>query len=106
MPEGTLTKAGIAARNDLIRSRLPFSHPADRFVMTCGIDALEDAEKFEALTAVKSFDAFTEDNDPHGEHDFISVTLKSGTKCFWKVDDYNGHDGIRCVVTLLLADEY
>jgi len=106
MSEGTLTATGKAARNDSIRAQLPFSHPFDRFVMTRGIDALEDAEKFEALTAVKSFTAFDTDNDPYGEHDFISVTLKSGTKCFWKVDDYNGHDGIRCVVTLLLADEY
>ena len=106
MPEATLSKAGIVARNDRMRAILPFSHVADRFVMTRGIAAMEDEQKFEAITAVKSFDTFTNDNDPHGEHDFGAFTLKSGDKCFWKIDDYNGTDGIRCLLTILLADEY
>ena len=102
----TLTKTGIAARNDRMRAILPFSHPADRVVMTCGIAALEEGARFEAITAVKDFATFTKDNDPHGEHDFGAFTLSTGDKCFWKIDDYQGHEGIRCVLTLLLAEEW
>ncbi len=74
--------------------------------MTRGIDALGPTLIAEALGIVANFSEFTEDNDPYGEHDFGSFTLSDGSKCFWKIDDYQGHDGIRCVLTILLAEEY
>ena len=40
-----------------------------------------------ATRAVASFAAFTEDNDPYGEHDFGAFHL-SGDKLFWKIDTY------------------
>jgi hypothetical protein len=41
-----------------------------------------------ATAAVRGFDAFTEDNDPHGEHDFGSFCL-AGERLFWKIDYYS-----------------
>jgi Protein of unknown function (DUF3768) len=39
------------------------------------------------LAAVRSFNNFTSDNDPHGEHDFSSVELE-GVIYFFKIDYY------------------
>lgn len=105
MPE-TLSKEEVAALNDALRAALPFHKAGDKFVMTQGIAGLGEEAQFEAMTAVKSFDTFTEDNDPHGEHDFGSFTLSTGDKCFWKIDDYQGQEGINRLLTILLADEY
>ena len=41
-----------------------------------------------ALAAVQAFAAFTLENDPHGEHDFGSLTV-SGTKLYFKIDYYD-----------------
>lgn len=69
-----------------------------------------------ALAAVRSFDAFTVNNDPYGEHDFGCVAV-GGEKVFWKIDYY---DTTLCygsndpadpeqttrVITIMLAHEY
>jgi hypothetical protein len=106
MPETTLTAADKAHRNDTIRSILPASHRQDRVVYTAGLSALGSAVLAEAFMAVRTFKDFSEGNDPYGEHDFGAFELSTGDKCFWKIDDYNGYDGIRCVLTVLLAEEY
>jgi len=38
---------------------------------------------------VESFDSFTEDNDPHGEHDFGAFEHEA-QRIFWKIDPING----------------
>jgi len=70
---------------------------------------------------VAAFDSFTEDNDPHGEHDFGNFNYE-GTRIFWKIDYYDrtsfgtGRDmgsedpsdpakTLR-VLTIMLASEY
>jgi hypothetical protein len=69
-----------------------------------------------ALAAVCSFDAFTVDSDPYGEHDFGCVSV-SGEKVFWKIDYYDttlcyGSDDpadpaqTTRVITIMLAHEY
>lgn len=100
------TLSETAVRNDAIRARLPFADLRDKSVITRGIQALGRDVVFEAIAAVKNFNTFTEDCDPHHEHDFGSFVLSTGDKCFWKIDDYQGQEGIRCLITLLLADEY
>ena len=40
------------------------------------------------LEKVQTFDSFTEDNDPHGEHDFGSFE-HNGDRIFWKIDYYD-----------------
>jgi hypothetical protein len=65
---------------------------------------------------MQMFEAFTPDNDPHGEHDFGSFTL-DGVLVYWKIDYYdpaikNGSanpadEAATCrVFTLFLASEY
>src|SRR5260370_40106232 len=59
-----------------------------RVMMTCGVDTLPDMVKAKALQLVATFDQFTEDNDPSGEHDFGSFELVNRT-FFWKIDYYD-----------------
>ena len=106
MPTTELTAKETAARNDRIRAILPMTHKQDRFVYTAGLDALGAEIVAEAIGKVKTFSDFKEENDPYGEHDFGSFTVSTGDKCFWKVDDYRGHDGIRCVLTIMVAEDY
>lgn len=63
---------------------------------------------------MQTFDAFTADNDPHGEHDFGTVE-HGGTRIVWKIDDYPPPDREHGsedpadpaqVLTLMLAEEY
>jgi hypothetical protein len=95
-----------AARNDRIRQLLPMVHQEDRFVVSSGLMSLGAEALRDAMKQTKAQKEFDPDNDPYGEHDFGSFTLATEEKCFWKIDDYNGHDGIRCVVTLMLAEDY
>lgn len=88
-------------------------------VVTSGVQSLlaEAGESMEALvSAVRNFDDFTEDNDPHVEHDFGKFSFLS-TDLFWKIDQYNAtYDGgsedptdlsITCrVLTIMLTQEY
>ena len=80
--------------------------------ITSGVKELEDLAGL--LRVVRTFDTFTEDNDPHHEHDFGSVVWK-GEKVFWKLDYYDGNleYGVhplsrkcRRILTVMLADEY
>jgi hypothetical protein len=40
-----------------------------------------------AFVQLTTFEAFTETNDPHGEHDFSSFE-HGGVRIFWKIDAY------------------
>ena len=37
---------------------------------------------------MKAYDAFTDDNDPHREHDFGAFEV-DGAELFWKIDCYD-----------------
>lgn len=102
----------IRALNDALRT----TFRGGRVLVTQGIRALPLELNASVLQAVQAFDAFTPENDPHGEHDFGSFELE-GHRIMWKVDYYNrALDGgsedpadpkvTTRVLTIMLAEEY
>ncbi|MEY9821262.1 hypothetical protein AB7M69_011033 [Bradyrhizobium japonicum] len=99
----------IALLNDAFRH----TFCGGKVMMTIGVAELPDCVKAEALRQVADFSGFTEENDPHGEHDFGSFDLV-GRKFFWKIDlyeepdvkDANGDPVVNRVLTIMLASEY
>jgi hypothetical protein len=57
-------------------------------MMTAGVSELPDCVKAKALELVAKFDQFSEDNDPHAEHDFGSFELVNRV-FLWKIDYYD-----------------
>jgi Protein of unknown function (DUF3768) len=87
-----------------------------RILFTAGVSDLGVIFSHQALALVRRFDAFTQGNDPHGEHDFGSFTHQ-GHKLFWKIDyydavcKYGSEDPADLtkttrVLTIMLAEEY
>ncbi len=84
--------------------------------MTEGITSAPDGFAKRAIAAMRTFDTFTKDNDPHEEHDFGAFDLE-GQRLLFKID-YYGPDMQRGsddssdeaqtyrVLTLMLAHEY
>ena len=54
-------------------------------MITAGVEAMPAEQRRSLLAKVRAFDAFTEDNDPHGEHDFGAVD-EGDVRYFWKID--------------------
>jgi hypothetical protein len=116
----TISSQKIAAINDVFRTNLGIptfcgSIPG-RIVMTAGVAACSPADQNNILRKVRDFNSFTEDNDPHGEHDFGAFD-HAGERLFWKFDYYA--PGMECgsedpadlsktfrVLTILLASEW
>jgi hypothetical protein len=104
--------ARIRELNDAFRK----SFTGGKMVMTASVAALPEMVKASALATLAEFNDFTPENDPHGEHDFLSFEQHNRT-FFWKCDYYNTEmDGgaedpadpgktIR-VGTLMLAEDY
>lgn len=103
----------IRALNDEARWYLPDG----RLVVSRGIAALAVEEQAAILERVRTFDEFTSQNDPYGEHDFGAFE-HAGHSVFWKIDYYD-RDGEEYgspdpsdpslttrVLTVLLAGEY
>jgi len=99
--------------NDRFRRDFPAN---GRRYITDGIFALDSDDRDAILEKVRTFDTFTEDNDPHGEHDFGAFDFK-GERIFWKIDYYdaackhgseNPADPAQTtrVLTIMLAEEY
>src|SRR5579863_9933886 len=87
------TAARIAALNDEFRqavglTRTGGSAVTGRCFVTAGVAALSIEAQAEILDRVRSFSDFKSANDPHREHDFGSISLKSGEEVFWKIDYY------------------
>ena len=121
--------ARIARLNDLARSAMGV---ASTVVATVGFRSLPDADQSCVRELIETFDAFDEDNDPHGERDFGTIyQLVCGRwttdrprvredereRVFWKFDYYDpdllfgSEDAAnpaitRRVLTIMLADEY
>jgi hypothetical protein len=100
------------ALNDALRATLQ----GGKVIMTASVNALPAAIQATALAAMRTFSDFTEDNDPHGEHDFGSFEIE-GEKFFFKIDyfdkdmEYGSEDPsspakTTRVLTLMLAKDY
>jgi hypothetical protein len=108
----TPATARIRALNDTLRR----THLDGLLHLTPGLVALGLEMIMLIDEAVASFEAFTPENDPHGEHDFGIVTVRGHTILF-KIDyyDLDMHGAspdpadptvTRRVMTLMLAEEY
>lgn len=75
----------IRRLNDLLREHAIGN---GSMVITSGVAALDDATRTNVITAVLTYDAFSDDNDPYGEHDFGAYEI-DGEKFFWKIDYYD-----------------
>ena len=119
----------IARLNDLARSAMGVACTA---VTTVGFRSLPDADQSRVREMIETYDAFDEDNDPHGKRDFGTIyQLCDGSwtterprlsddereRVFWKFDYYDcdlqfgSEDAAnpaitRRVLTIMLADEY
>lgn len=87
-----------------------------RWMMTAGVQALGPDFVLLATRAVQTFSAFTEDNEPYGEHDFGAFDI-AGERLFCKIDYYDrdlrygsndpADPSITArVLTIMLASEY
>jgi len=87
-----------------------------RIMLTIGIRELGERAVQEVIEKIRKFSDFNENNDPHGEHDFGSIT-HNGIKVLWKVDYYDrslefgspdpSDASITTrVMTIMCADEY
>ena len=52
-------------------------------MLTVSVQELEAEEKAKLLNAVRTFNAFNGDNDPHQEHDFGHIDLFGTISLFW-----------------------
>ena len=107
----------VAELNDALRHD-PGTGEHGRIMMTRGVSELGIPFTMQALAKLKSFDTFTNDNDPYGEHDFGSFDL-DGHNLFWKINYFEKDTGYMAgaeapenlattdrVLTIMLAEEY
>jgi hypothetical protein len=84
--------------------------------ITRGVIALGGKQQAAILDAIASFDGFSPENDPYGEHDFGALTI-GGTRILFKIDYFDraltGHSPDPAdpsvttrVLTMMLAEEY
>ena len=108
--------------NDKLRTTLT---TGGTVVVTAGIMALAPDKQAEVLAKVRTFNAFTDDNDPWNEHDMgvfeIELTVGFGgtvtERVMWKIDYYDLAGAYMSadpadptiterVLTIMLASEY
>lgn len=59
-----------------------------KVLLTVGVQLLSADALRELIAKIQSFDQFSPDNDPHQEHDFVSIDM-SGDRYFAKIDYYD-----------------
>ena len=111
----------IAVLNDRLRTRIGcldgLAHWKAQVWMTASIASLPPALQLAIQERVRTYDDFSEDNDPYGEHDFGAFDMPTVGKIFWKIDYYapdmrwgsedpaDPKKTVR-VLTIMLASEY
>ncbi len=85
-------------------------------VLTAGVRRSPADQRAGIIAAVQAFDAFSPDNDPHGEHD-LGLLRFAGQRVTFKIDYYDldlrqgspnpADPAVTCrVLTIMLAEEY
>ena len=112
MSDETERRATIARLNDHFR----FTGEDGWVFLSAGIAAQSVPVKDAIVNAVRHFDTFTPDNDPHGEHDYGALTVQP-LRIVWEITYYQrdlsnaGSDPAdpattKRVMTIMLAEEY
>jgi|SRR5579863_2360858 len=83
-----MTKLAERDRIRVLNDNFRTTFLGGRVVLTSGVSELPIDTKAKLLLKVKTFDAFTNDNDPYREHDFGHVEL-DGETFYWKIDYYD-----------------
>ncbi len=105
-------RAKIRTLNDALRK----TFPGGKVMMTAGVAALDEVAQRAVFGKIQAFAEFDDDNDPWGEHDFVSVE-HDGQTFFAKIDYYDrkleahSEDAAdpekTCrVMTIMLAEEH
>jgi len=89
MEDAMSESAGLsdAHRISVLNDNFRGTFVGGQVVMTQAVAELPLDLKARLILAVQSFNNFSEDNDPHREHDFGSIDLE-GETYFWKIDYY------------------
>ena len=114
-PDSTCDNGRMARIREL-NDRLRVEGQGGMIHMTNGIAALGLATVNAIFKAIAGFSAFTEDNDPYGEHD-CAVMEVEGHRIIWKIDCYDRSRTYHSpdaadpkvtvrVMTVMLASEY
>jgi hypothetical protein len=85
-------------------------------MITAGVEAMPLDQRRSLLQRIRSFSDFSEDNDPHNEHDFGAID-EAGVRFFFKIDYYDRKTEYGSpdpadpavtmrVMTIMLASEY
>jgi hypothetical protein len=111
-----MTEASKSERIRALNDELRRSFVGGRVFLTAVVNDLPAETRAEVLTRVQTFRDFTEDNDPHGEHDFGNFEVGGTPYCF-KVDYYtpdlqqgsddpSDEEKTARVLTIMRVDEY
>lgn len=112
----TTATSGSTERIRQLNDRLRRTGSGGRIVLTAGVATRHQAVIAAIVAAVARFDAFTADNDPHGEHDCAMLEVGHDS-ILWKIDCYDPSLSFasadpadpavtRRVLTIMLAEEY
>lgn len=100
----------------LLNDQFRTTFEGGRIVCTQGIAGLQDDTRLKIFSAIQTFNNFTPENDPYGEHDLGSVKA-DGVTAFWKIDYFDKNltwhspakDNPKVterVLTVMLPEEY
>ncbi|MCH6256800.1 DUF3768 domain-containing protein [Puniceicoccaceae bacterium K14] len=84
MPPKNEKTQKIRNLNDIFRR----TGAGGRVYMTPSIQALPIEKQIDLFSRIRTFDTFTVENDPYGEHDFASLPI-GDEKAYFKIDYYN-----------------
>lgn len=86
-----MSATNVLSRTEVIRElndNFRQSFVGGAVMVSAGVEALDADTKKRLLEKVRQFDTFTEDNDPHQEHDFGAIEME-GQRFLWKIDYYD-----------------